>query len=80
MKIDAIQFEQGEEGAIPSEITVTMTRDEAAAIARVFGGFTDNDLFVRGLPKTEIYDALTGDVFNRYWEAGLDGVRFGKVY
>lgn len=75
MEINAIQFEQGEEGAIPAEITVTMTLEEAVAIAHVFGDFTDKDLEDKGLPQTDIYSALTGDVFNRYWDDGLDGAR-----
>lgn len=75
MKVRSIEFEEGDEGAIPSEITVTMSRIEAAAIARVFGKFSDVELEKRGLPQTEIYNVLVGDVFNRYWEDGLDGVR-----
>lgn len=76
MRIDSIQFEQAEIGAMPSEITVTMTREEAASIAKVFGEFNDLELRKRGLPRTEIYSVLTADVFNRYWDNGVDGVQF----
>jgi hypothetical protein len=75
MRLENIAFEQGEEGAMPSEITVTLTLAEAYAIAKVFGGFNDNELTKRGLPRTELYGVLTGDVFNRYWDEGVDGVR-----
>jgi hypothetical protein len=73
MEIDSIQFEQGEEGAIPSVITVSMTLAEAVAITKVFGSFNDAERKKRGIPETEIYSALCGDVFNRYWEDGVDG-------
>ncbi len=60
---------------MPSEITVTMTLEEAASIAKVFGSFNDKAYRDRGLPRTDIYNDLCGDVFNRYWEDGLDGVK-----
>lgn len=75
MRLENIEFEQGEEGAVPSEITVTMSLEEAASIAKVFGGFNDKELRARGLPHNTIYGDLCGDVFNRYWEDGLDGVK-----
>lgn len=76
MKIDAIRFVQGEaeEGAIPSEIAVTMTLEEAAVIAEVFGSFSDTEMTRRKLPfLPEVYEVLCGDVFNRYWDDGVDG-------
>jgi hypothetical protein len=73
MKIRSIDFEEGEEGAIPSEITATMTLAEAVAITHIFGKFSDGDWAERGLPRTEVYNVLTGDVFNRYWDDGVDG-------
>ena len=75
MRLNAIEFEEGEEGAVPAEITVTMTLEEAASIAKVFGEFNDAQLKKFVIPHTEIYNVLTSDVFNRYWEDGLDGVR-----
>jgi hypothetical protein len=77
MKIRRIEFEEGEEGATPSEITVSMTLLEAATIAKVFGSFSVEELERRGIPDLDIYGVLTGDVFNRYWEDGLDGVKLG---
>lgn len=71
MRIDAIQFEQGEEGAVPAEVSVTMSITEAAQIASVFGKMAEFDFSQRGWPLTHIYLDLTANVFNRYWEDGL---------
>ncbi len=75
MKLKAIEFREGEDGSIPAEITVTMTLAEAYAIARVFGGFNQLEYDKRELPVTDIYGPLTGDVFNRYWDDGVDGAK-----
>lgn len=75
MRLENIKFEESEEGALPSEITVTMSLEEAATIAKVFGGFNDKALRDKGLPRTNIYNDLCDNVFNRYWEDGLDGVK-----
>ncbi len=75
MRLENIKFGQGEEGAVPAEITVTMSLEEAATIAKVFGKFNDKELRERGLPYNTIYGDLTADVFNRYWEDGIDGVK-----
>ncbi len=75
MKLKAIEFRELGEGAIPSEITVTMSLAEAYAIAKVFGGFSDVEYDKRELPVTDIYGPLTGDVFNRYWDDGVDGAK-----
>lgn len=74
MKINSIQFRQGEaeEGAIPSEVTVTMSIVEAAQIAKIFGEFADVTFEKRGWPVTHMYSDLSGDLFNRYWEDGVD--------
>lgn len=78
MRVDAIQFEQGEEGAVPTEVSVTMSITEAAQIAKVFGAMSDHDLTERGWEPTRIYEDLTANVFNRYWEDGVDGMMRGE--
>lgn len=61
----------------PSVVTVEMTIKEAAFLAKTLGK-------QNGLMKQEIYpgyedeehtayDCLVGDVFNRYWDSGVDG-------
>ena len=70
MTIDKIEFTQGEEGAIPAKITATMTLAEAVWIADKAGATTG------GYPVAhDIYNAITRDVLNRFWEAGLEGAR-----
>ncbi len=76
MKLERMKFrDDGKDGAIPDQITVTISLAEAYAIAKVFGGFSDTECEKRGLPPTDIYAPLTGDVFNRYWEDGVDGAK-----
>lgn len=74
MKLNSIQFRQGEaeEGAVPLEITVTMSLVEAVVICKVFGGFSEAEFEKRKLPPIDIYNDLSGDVFNRYWDDGVD--------
>lgn len=68
MKIEKIEFTQGEEGAVPNVITVSMTLAEAVWIAQKAGNERG------GYPTThDIYECLAGDVFNRYWEDGIEG-------
>lgn len=73
MRVDLIRFIQGEKGAVPNEITVTMSLMEAAVIGKVFGGFNAHDYEKREIPEIDAYNDLCGNVFNRYWEDGLDG-------
>lgn len=72
MRIDNIKMG----GGLPSEVTVTMSIQQAAAIATVFGkmnGFAHRRL---GLANEDedfsIYDVLTGDLFNRFWDDGVN--------
>jgi hypothetical protein len=68
MKIEKIEFTQGEEGALPNVIVVSMTLAEAVWIAQKAGNERG------GYPTThDIYMALNADVFNRYWENGVEG-------
>lgn len=79
MRVDSLKFEQREEGALPSEVTVTMSITEAAQIACIFGEMSDKSLTDRGWPLTSIYRDLTSNVFNRYWEDGLEGSMRGEA-
>lgn len=72
MRLNWIDF--AGEPALPHNITVSMTVTEAAAIARVFGALNDYGLRRLGLDDSGIYDCLTGDVFNRYWDDGVNDV------
>ncbi|GAA4176507.1 hypothetical protein [Gryllotalpicola koreensis] len=58
------------ENEIPATVTVEMTIDEAAWITRRAGSNVAPDRVV----SDEIWDALTGSLFNRFWDDGLDGV------
>jgi hypothetical protein len=66
MKVNAMAFKQGDDGAIPSMITVTMTLAEAVWIGKAAGRTS-------GEVSSHIYATLTGDVFNRFWDNGIDG-------
>lgn len=67
MQLKEIKFSPNEEGDVmPSTINVTMTIEEALWIAKVAGQQRGES------PHSGIYDCLTGDVFNRYWDDGLD--------
>lgn len=78
MRVESLKFEQREEGAFPSEVTVTMSITEAAQIACIFGEMSHKAMTDRGWPITDIYNDLTGNVFNRYWEDGLEGYMGGE--
>lgn len=77
LRIESLKFEQREEGAFPSEVTVTMSITEAAQIATLCGEMSDKAMTDRGWPVTHIYTDLTANVFNRYWEDGLVGMMRG---
>ena len=66
MKVKKMSFIGGEDGAEPNSITVSMTITEAAWIAKVAGEQRGES------PHVAIYATLIGDVFNRYWDDGLD--------
>jgi hypothetical protein len=65
MQVTNIRFKDGE----PSHVSVEMTTAEAAVITQLVG---------RLVPSTgatsEVWDCLSGEFFNRFWEAGIDGV------
>ena len=70
MEVNQIKFE----GGLPSEVSVTMSIAEAAAIAKVFGkmnGYAHDKLGVALHEGGGPYSVLVDSVFNRYWEEGL---------
>lgn len=69
MRLEEIDFQPGEEGAIPAHVTVRMTVQEAAWIGKLVGR-----LKAHQKPKNfDVFGCLIGDVFNRYWDDGVDG-------
>lgn len=73
MKIRAITLDEDE---LPVMITVEMTVDEAGLLAAHLGNTRPKDREAQlagfGVVGSDIYEALVGSVFNRYYE---DGVR-----
>lgn len=68
MKLKRLDFvDGGEDGATPATVTVEMTIEEAAWIAKTSGQQRGSS------PHSPIYHCLIGDVFNRYWHDGIDG-------
>lgn len=75
MRIKAIEMD---DDGNPATITVTMTAREAALIARMVGetnhaqrNKVQSD---GGVVGGEVYDALAGDLFNRFYDSGVAGV------
>jgi hypothetical protein len=77
VRIESLKFEYADGYARPSEVTLTMSITEAAQIACIFGELSDKSLADRSWPITHIYTDLTSNVFNRYWEDGLEGAMRG---
>lgn len=93
MRLEAIQFTEDDTvGAVPNVVTVTMTIEEACAIALFAGKVSPAKASeILGLSRTQgvggseadrnadamhnVYDCLVGDVFNRYWDSGLEEYR-----
>ena len=75
MNVEKVAFVQGPDGAVPASVTVTMTIEEAAWIADKAGSSRGKVQSV----TSPIYRALVDDVFNRYWEDGIDAARFDSV-
>lgn len=70
MEINNIKFRQDDEiGAIPETVSVTMSIEEAAWIAKLAGKTRGGGVC------SSIYSALVGDVFDRYWEEGVAEIR-----
>lgn len=73
MEIKAFTFEDRQ----LDTVTVQMTAEEAAFIAKVVGKMNDPmahaALGISTQAHSEIYDALSGEVFNRLYDDGVDG-------
>lgn len=77
MELKAISFATTDGETFPDRITVEMSQAEAAAIAALFGllnGHALTRLGIRGIDPG-IHDCLAGDVFNRYWDNGVEEAR-----
>lgn len=61
----------------PETVLVRVTRAEAAYLALLTGkqnGLTSEEVMPGGADlNSEIYESLTGDFFNRYYEDGVNG-------
>lgn len=76
MKLIGITFTDNEAGdPVPSRITVEMSQDEALLIATMIGKTNHtqrNEMMAgAGVIGSDVYDCLTGNVFNRYWDDGV---------
>jgi hypothetical protein len=66
MELKNIEFNNNDGAAFPKTLTVKMTLEEALWIAKVSSK-------QRGIsPHNSIFECLVGDVFNRYWDDGVD--------
>lgn len=70
-----------DEDEMPERVQVEMTIDEVAFMARLVGSQSPRGVLdalgddVRWWHAcTEIYGCLTGSVFNRFWDGGVDDV------
>ncbi len=67
MIIRTIELENGK----PTKIVAELTVEEVAQIAKWAGSLSPA---TGGTDETsELYEAATGDLFNRFWEDGVDG-------
>ena len=77
MKVRTIDLD--DEG-LPETVVVEMALDEAALYLRLVGGLPPRTITeALGNPKwaevlSSVYNGLTGDLFNRFWDDGVDGV------
>lgn len=72
MDLVSLQFDEG----LPYIVSVSMSIEEAVAIAAIFGKLNGHALDKLGLSTrgSGIYDCLVGDVINRFWEGGMADV------
>lgn len=77
MKITKIALDDGR----PDEVTAVLTLDELIYIGLTIGKHAPTDANAR-MPEgnrvvTEIWNCLTGELFNRYWDDGINGAARG---
>lgn len=79
MKIRKIELNDGQ----PTKVTAELTVVEAAYLARITGkqnGITAAEFMAGGSDaNTEIYSCLTGELFNRFYDDGVDGYLRGET-
>lgn len=69
-----------DDDGVPESVFVRMSRDEALYLAKLTGRQTHTSAgdILTGCAalNTEVYESLTGDLFNRYYDDGVnDAVR-----
>lgn len=61
----------------PKKVTVEMTVDEAGIVAVMLGKLSWQQVHDvapgRESDSSEVYDCLTGEFFNKYWDDGVNG-------
>lgn len=79
MKIKSVELDDNE---MPDRITFEMSRQEAQWIAHICGKHSpataDDSLPGYADINSEIYDALTGGLFNRFWDGGVEYAIAGR--
>lgn len=73
MKIMQINLGNDE---LPTSLVAELSVDEAVVLAKMTGKYSSltatQEFGDRAECTTSIYDALTGGVFNRFWDDGVD--------
>ena len=67
MILKALQFD---EAGMPKQVDVSMSIEEAMAIAALFGKLNGKAHSKLGITDSDVFDCLVGDVINRYWDGG----------
>lgn len=79
MKILSITLD---DNAVPETVTAQLDRKEMQLIAKWAGtqspAATEEFLPGHAGASSAIYDALVGDVFNRFWDDGVDAAIRGR--
>lgn len=78
MKVKNITLDEEEN---PAVVTVELSADEAAFIARLTGSLSPHDVITAMgedprwfNASAEVYNGLVGSVFNRFYDDGIDAV------
>ncbi|MBF6358103.1 hypothetical protein IU449_26770 [Nocardia higoensis] len=79
MKVVALTLDDNQ---LPDTATVVLTRAEMQFIAKLIGQHSHesaNDVVAGGGRALDsLWDGLTGTVFNRFWDGGLDDAIAGR--
>jgi hypothetical protein len=77
MRVRAITMD---DDSVPATVTVEMTVQEAAIVARLTGSLSPVAV-TAGLgdptwvnASAEVFNCLSGELFNRFWDGGVDDV------